>query len=94
MCKTGQSFIKKTRKETIFLSEVSSPKISFLLQNNDTLKFANKDVCSEIEYSIKREIKSVGYLVSKDLANISQMLSTNYLDTLVYQNLSAVDIKT
>jgi hypothetical protein len=93
MCKTSQSFIKNKREKTIFLSEISNPKILFLLKNNDTLKFSNNDVINEIEYFIKREINSVGYLVSKDLSGISQTLNKKISDTIVLQNQSAIDSK-
>jgi hypothetical protein len=94
MCGTSNDFTKSKREKSITLSDVSSKKVLFVLQNEDTLVFSNPDVCDIIDKRITDQLKGSGYVVSKELAVISAELKEIQTDTAVFQNLAEVDSKT
>jgi hypothetical protein len=95
-CKARQnrSFIKTTKQSEITFKSISRPHIVFTLQSGDTITFGKKDVIDIIDQQINSEIKKWGYSSSPHLAALAETLKTLKNDTTVYQNLSAVDIKT
>jgi hypothetical protein len=84
-CKTipKKSFVKGSQERTITLSDISDPKVIFILQNKDTLKF-NK-------YNLAKVIRKSPNYYSKGL---SDSLTADSSDLFVYQNLSAVGNRT
>ena len=84
-CKTRpkQSFTKKSVERMITLSNVYDPKVPFILQNKDTLKFNKYEVA-----------KVIGKFPSYYSAGLSDSLETDSNDKFVYQNLAAVGNRT
>lgn len=79
-CKSAnRSFIKNSQEMTIQLSRIPDPKVFFILQNNDTLKFNSQDIANLIR---KSPLKSVN--------NLLDSLNRNSDDMIVHQDLSAV----
>lgn len=95
-CKTRQNsgFVKTTKESEITLQDISSPHIVFALQRGDTIRFSKQDIVDIIDQSINSEIKRWGYSSSPHLSALSEPLKVLTKDTIVYQNLSAVDSKT
>lgn len=84
-CKTRpkQSFIKKREERMITLSNVHDPKVIFILQNNDTLKFNKYEV-----------VKAIDKFPNHYSAALSDSLKADSNDVFVYQNLLAVGNRT
>lgn len=95
-CKARQnrSFIKTTKQSEITLKSITSPYIIFTLQSRDTIRFSKQDFVDILDQWIKSEIKKWGYSSSTHLAALSESLKNTNNDTIIYQNLSAVDSKT
>lgn len=94
-CKTGQnhSFIKTKRERQVHLTGAQTPHILFVLESGDTLKLSSRDIYSTLDGQAKRQIKSQGYLSDKSWQDLSEVLKNCDSDTLVFQNLSAVNSK-
>ena len=95
-CKTRQigGFIKTNKESEITLQNISSPYIVFVLQSGDSIRFSKHDFLDIINQSINSEIKRWGYSSSPHLSALAEPLKILTNDTIVYQNLSAVDSKT
>lgn len=95
-CKARQNknFILTTKQSEIILKSISNPHIAFKLQSGDTIRFGKQDFVDIIDQFIKSEIEKMGYSSSPNLSALSENLKNVSIDTTVYQNLSAIDIKT
>lgn len=93
-CKTGKGFIKSKKEKIIVLTTPPTPRIYFLLETGDTLKFSSSDVASLYERQIKKEIKTQGYLSNQPAEYFSKTLRQLRADTLIVQKLSAVGDQT
>ncbi|RZK05968.1 MAG: hypothetical protein EOO46_15565 [Flavobacterium sp.] len=94
-CKTRHTgFIKSTKEQDVTLSSVASPYIIFVLENKDTINFGRQDIVNLIDERLAKEVKRIGYLSSKHLAELRESLRNVNTDTIVFQNLSAVGIMT
>ena len=91
-CKTSRNhdYIKKSTQKAILLSNISNPKVFFILQTSDTIRFSKQDIFNLLDQQLKRELKLFGYISSKELKNLSDSLIKDTNNLLVYQNLSAV----
>lgn len=77
----------------ITLKNISQPYVVFVLQNADTIRFSKLDVCNAIDGQLNNEIKKWGYITSKHLTDLAEILKPLRSDTMIYQNLAAVDSK-
>src|SRR5688572_4122107 len=91
-CKAGQShnFIDTKKERKVVLTGVSAPRILFVLESGDTIKFSSSDVNSILDKQVQSEIKRQGYLSNQSFQDLSEVLKGMNSDTLVFQNLSAV----
>jgi hypothetical protein len=94
-CKSTRNngFIKSTSKRDITLKSISEPYVVFVLQNADTIRFSKLDVSDAIDDQLNNEIKKWGYITSKHLTDLAEILKPLRSDTMIYQNLAAVDSK-
>ena len=90
-CSASKSnFIKSTKEHEVTLKNVSPPYIKFVLENKDNILFSRQDIVNIIDERLAKEVKIVGYLSSKHLADLRENLRNLKADTTVFQNLSAV----
>jgi hypothetical protein len=87
-------FIKTTKEHEVRLASITSPYINFVLETNDTIIFGRQDIIDIIDERLSKEVKRIGYLSSKLLADLSENLKSLNADTTVFQNLSAVGTMT
>ncbi|ULQ57126.1 hypothetical protein KJS94_02805 [Flavihumibacter rivuli] len=95
-CKTAQkpNFIKSRKEKLIVLTGAPAPHVLFVLENRDTLKFSSRDIYSELEKAIKKQIEHQGYLTSQTWEDLAGVMKNQSRDTLVFRDLSAVNDKT
>ena len=94
-CKTRPTgFIKTTKEHEVTLESIASPRIHFVLETKDTIIFARQDIVDIIDGRLSKEVKRVGYLSSKHLADLRESLRSMNADTTVFQNISAVGMIT
>lgn len=95
-CKAGQNhgFIKTRKEKKLTLTGAQAPHLVFVLQTKDTLRFSCRDVCSILEKQVKSQIKNQGYLTSQTWQDFSQIMKSQTGDTIVFQNLSAMNDNT
>jgi hypothetical protein len=84
-CKAGskQTFVKGSKERMISLSTLYGPKVIFILQSKDILKFNKYEV-----------VKEIGKFPNNYAAGLSDSLKADLNDMFVYQDLSAVGNRT